>query len=54
MLGVLAMSHIVQSLFGYFSQTKRVVQFAVSEQASVGGNRRSVELEPQAAIKFDS
>jgi hypothetical protein len=50
---VLAPTAFQQRRTGQIGQSKRVVQFAVSDQAGVGGDLATMEFQPQAAVEID-
>jgi hypothetical protein len=53
MPSVLAGACLGQSLASACGQSKNVVQFAIGQQSAIGGDHRTVELEPQAAVEIE-
>jgi hypothetical protein len=49
---ILACSRVGQNIARHVRQSERVVEFAVGQQASVGGHDRSAKLQHQAAIEI--
>src|SRR3954452_13984056 len=50
---ILAGTHVGQPISCRIGQAQRVVQFTVSKQSSIGGNRRPTKLEHQATMKIE-
>ena len=48
---ILTGAGVGQNLARHVRQSERVVEFAVGQQAGVGGHDRSAKLQPQAAIE---
>jgi hypothetical protein len=51
---VLAGACVGQRICSRIGQTQRVVQFTVSQQSCIGGNRRTAKLEHQAAVEIEA
>lgn len=49
---ILAGAHIGQRTGRHVGQAQGVIQLAVSQQSGIGSNRRTVELECQAAVEI--
>lgn len=51
--GVLARAAFRQDIARQISEAERIVQFTVDQDAGIGGDATSMEVEPQAAVKID-
>src|SRR5262249_7138522 len=53
-LGVLPGAGVMQAVCRVAGQTEGVIEFSISEESGVAGDRRAVELQLELAVKIDA